>query len=247
MNRFFIAGFVVILSIVLFSARSKHLKPEEGQMEFVSTSPTPSQPTERAPANAEAEKKKMREDISATHNCYQSQSCDFPQTDPRSYEFAVGRALTEKIKLFHNQFKNDPSTQRELVALAKQAIKIEDGFVQSAALDIFKDLPISEENLAAIEAGLQNNTDPVIAEKALNEMQRYIGTPQEAHMQSVVQSMAGGAHFASQKVGENILPFINDKSFPAYQQLQKQLPAQSRVARDLATALREYRRQRSGG
>lgn len=192
--------------------------------------------------NSVTQKKTPLNEIKELQACYQSNACDFPQTDPRSYDIALGHKIADRLKQLRGSLS--PS---ELGELARHTMKIEDGFVQSAALDIFKDLPTSADNLQALKEGLQNNTDPLIAEKALPELQRYIGTGQEAGAQQVVQTMLQGAHFASEKAGENILSFINEKSFSSYQQLQQQMPAQSRVARDLETALSEYRKQRSGG
>ena len=204
--------------------------------------PASNPPSETTIKNNAAEKKTALNEIKEIESCYQSNKCDFPQTDPRSYDIAVGHKIADRLKQLRG---NLPQT--ELAELARHTMKIEDGFVQSVALDIFKDLPISPENLQALSEGLQNNTDPLISEKALTELQRYIGTPQETKAQQVVQTMLQGAHFASEKVGENVLSFINEQSFSAYQQLQQQMPAQSRVARDLETALTEYRKQRSGG
>lgn len=207
--------------------------------------PASSPPTEKK--SDPTQKKSALSEIKDLEVCYQSNSCDFPQTDPRSYGIALGHKIADRTKDLYKQLKNNPLSQKELAELARLTMKIDDGFVQSAALDIFKDLPVSEENLLALSEGLQNNTDPLIAEKAIVELQRYMGTPNESKAQQTVQTMLQGAHFSSQKVGENILVFINEQSFNSYQQIQQQLPSQSRVARDLQTALSEYRRQRSGG
>ena len=179
--------------------------------------------------------------------CYRSNKCDYPQTDSRSYGIAVGRALAEKTASLHRKFRADFAAHEELGRLARRAFLIADGFVQSAALEVFADLPATEENLKALSEGLENNPDPLISEKAMTELRRYLGTPLEAQMQGTVQSMLNGAHFASQKVGENILGFINAQSYDSYKEIQRRLPPQSRVARDLNTALQEYRRQQTGG
>lgn len=229
--------------VVLFSSKEKDKATPLKAVEIRAPASSPPQPNKVI-----EQKREALTAIQSIENCYQSNTCDYPQTDSRSYEFAVGRDLAAKLKQFHAQYRQDPSAQEELKKLALRAFKVEDGFVQSVALDMFKDLPIDQERLQVLGEGLQTNPDPMIAEKALGELQRYINTSEEGQMQSIVQGILGqGAHFASQKVGENILNFINDRSFPSYQQLQQQLPAQSRVSRDLAGALREYRRQRTGG
>jgi len=242
MRTFVIAGFIVTLGfVILFSSKDAQKKNTIAIAERTPASTPPAQTQPQLQKTALAE-------ISKVVDCYQSSECNYPQTDSRSYEFAVSRDLAEKLKTFHEQFRQDPAAQENLTKLARQAFKIEDGFVQSVALDIFKDLPIDKQNLDALGEGLKTTPDPLIAEKSLSELQRYMNTTEEGQMQEIVQNVLGqGAHFASQKVGENILNFINERSFTSYQQLQKQLPTQSRVSRDLAGALREYRRQRTGG
>ena len=241
-----ILGLCLILGGVIWSYHS----PQQDQQTSMITSQrnlanVPSANAQK-PVAASSPKAQLNE-IKQIEACYQSNTCDYPQTDPKSYSIAVGHDLADKIKIFRQQYKSDPTAQKDLNELARHAVHIDDGFVQSEALDIFKELPISAENLQAMNEGLQYNTDPLIAEKALTELQRYMGTDQENNMQQLVQSMLQGAHFSSQKVAESILRFINEQSFQTYQQIQKQLPPQSRTARDLGTALREYQQQRSGG
>lgn len=245
MRTFVIVGFVVTLGLVVVLSSKQKSETPPMQMTWQRT-PASTPPTRDG--SALERKQAALKEIERVESCYHSNACDYPQTDSRSYSFAAGKALAEKLARFHAQYRKDPSARQDLELLARRAFKVEDGYVQSVALDIFKDLPISKENLDAFGEALKDNTDPLVAEKALNELQRYMNTPEEPQMQAVVQEMlGGGAHFASQKVGEHILNFINDRSFAAYQRLQRQLPPQSRVARDLNTALREYRRQRAGG
>lgn len=242
MRTFVIVGFIITFGCVILFSSNKN----EKKVAVISERAPASNP----PVNTQPQQQKQEAlaEISKVVDCYQSNACNYPQTDPRSYEFAVSRDLAEKLKFFHEKFRQDPAAQEDLTRLARQAFKIEDGFVQSVALDIFKDLPINKENLNVLGEGLKVTPDPLIAEKSLSELQRYINTPEEGQMQGIVQNVLGnGAHFASQKVGENILSFINERSFPSYRDLQRQLPAQSRVSRDLAGALREYHRQRTGG
>lgn len=243
MRAFFVAGLLLIAGVILvFSSNGNAPLEVAARLAAVARTPASLPPEEK-----NSEISKVVSEVNQIESCYQTGTCSYPQTDPKSYHFAVSHALANKIALFSKQFGQDPAAQNELRQVARKAVKIDDGFVQSAALSIFKDLPIDQENLQAIGEGMQTNSDPLVAEQALGELQRYMGTPQEAKMQEIVQGMVSGAHFASQKVGENILSFINDQNFPSYKQLQQQLPAQSRIARDLATALKEYRRQRSGG
>src|SRR3954469_14157910 len=48
-----------------------------------------------------------RKEIERLDACFESEKCNFPQTDPRSYYFGVGKALSAQLKDFYNKNKDD--------------------------------------------------------------------------------------------------------------------------------------------
>lgn len=215
-------------------------------------------PTHRAPASVQKvekstvsqavdEKTKKLLEIAATQECYNSESCDFSKADPRSYEIELGHKLASQIKEFHQTYKNDPGAKADLLKLAREHFKNENGFVQEAALNILKDFPQEPETLETLREGLKDNHNPLIAEMVLPELKKFLGTPQEDQVHETLDEMARGAHFVSQTATENILDFINPRSYDHYKKLLSQLHPRSKAYKNLSSALREYERRQIGG
>jgi hypothetical protein len=180
-------------------------------------------------------------------DCYASQNCNFPQTDPRSYELALGQALRAELIHFRERYRAEPAARADLELAARTYIRSFDGFVQEAALNILSDLPPSQENLQALVAGLQGAADADLIGEALPELKRYMGSESEPLVHQFLSgTISTGAHFSSQKASENILPFVNEKSYPVYEETLRRLPPGTRAGENLSAALREYRRLQNG-
>ncbi len=186
--------------------------------------------------------------IHKTKACYASTDCPFPQQDPRAYEHAVGQALAKQLREIRDRFKSTPEAQIELEKLGREFFENQDGFVQSEALAMLADLPPSSENLAAITTAMENSPDPLLVEKSMTELKRYLGTAQESQVhQSLTQVMSAGSHFASQSVAKALIPFINSNSYSAYSKAAATLPPDTTTAKLLKSALDEYQMQQTGG
>jgi hypothetical protein len=223
---------------------------EEEAAVFSSQSPVAA-PTAVVPAaflrepNGKAE---LMRAIHAANECYTSESCDFPMTDPKSYEISVGQHLKELLGEYRNQYGKDPKNRAEAEILARKFIRSADEFVQEISLEMLSDLPPSSENLQALTEALNGTSDPLLVEQAMDEMKRYLGTAEESQVHAFLRDLLDrGGVFSSEKAVQRILSFINPQSFPTYDNLARSLPINSTVAKDLRTALDEYRRLQSGG
>jgi hypothetical protein len=182
-------------------------------------------------------------EMARLQECLSSTACDFPQTDPRSYEIAVGQAM--RLELL--KARQDGTAAGDLEFLGRTYIHSYDGFVQEEALKILSGLPPSAESLQALTEGLKDTPDADLMEQALPELKRYIGTPWEPGMHDFLAGqIARGAHFAATTAVENLLPFLNQKSVSTYSRALAQMPPGTKAARELGRALREYRRLRTG-
>lgn len=248
-GAFLACGVLGAWSLLYDASSSKHvaakkissvLKREPSSTSSVKDSPKP------ATASQDDKSKKLAE-IAATQECYKTETCDFSKADPRAYEVELGQKLTEQIKAFHKAYKDNPTAKKDLLNLARENFKNENGFVQEAALDILKDFPQDPETLDILKDGLKDNIDPLIAEMVLPELKKFLGTPQEDQVHETVDEMTQGAHFVSQKVTENILDFINPHSYEHYKNLLSQLNPRTKAYKNLSSALREYERRQIGG
>ncbi|MBX7231114.1 MAG: hypothetical protein K1X29_03410 [Bdellovibrionales bacterium] len=182
-----------------------------------------------------------KEELMALKQCYATQTCNFPQTDPRSYEFALGRAIALGLKNYFEQNKNNLQSLEDLTALAQDFIQSRDGFVQDQALDILAYLPPSAENLESLTQALKDSSDGDLIEKSLAECKRYLNSENGEKVDQFVQHIVeSGGHFSSQRIASQIIPFINEKNFQKYQQILARLPKESVAARNLKASMEEY-------
>jgi hypothetical protein len=180
-------------------------------------------------------------EIYEINKCWTSLKCNYPQTDPRSYEVAIGKDLAEKIKTYRKHHQNDPSSRALRQKMARDFIKSFDGFVQEAALGLLADLPVSSENLTALVTGLEGTPDATLMKQALPELQRYMGTDQEAQLHSFLSStIVQGAHFSSEAAAEGIAPFITKDSYSVYNKAKTQMLPGSESLRYLKSALKNH-------
>jgi hypothetical protein len=186
--------------------------------------------------------------IHAANECYASEICDFPNTDPKSYELSVGQNLKNLLSEYRNKFGRDPRNRAETESLAREFIRSGDEYVQETSLQMFSDSPPSAVNLQVLTEALKGTSDPLLVDQAMNELKRYLGTSEEHQVHEFLGELLGqGGVFSSEKAAQKILLFINPQSFSTYDNLARSLPSTSKVASDLRTALDEYRRLQTGG
>lgn len=186
---------------------------------------------------------RLVKELEKLDGCYASEDCAFPQTDPRSYEVALGKRIAQKLSAFRTKY---PKDERGL-KLARRFMQSGDGFVQEEALKLLSNYPISQESLSAITTGLTNTPDAPLMKHAIGELKRYIGSAYEPVVHTFLSStLASGAHFTAETVSEDISPFINQSSYSKYKNASDTIPAGATAKRNLNSALREYRRVTTG-
>lgn len=221
----------------------------------VVASPAPS--AQRAPAAAAAPMApgpganapaSLAKAIRATKECYESQSCDYPQTDPRSYSFALGRHLAAQLGSLSAALDANPSLAEEAGEVAREMMLVDDGFVQEAAMRILAKLPASAESAGAMIEGLRLTSDPLLVEQAMKEWERYLGTAEEAKIQEfLAEFIAHGGQFSAEKASELILSFLNERSLPLFEEKLASMVPESTAASHLRAALDQFRKQQAGG
>lgn len=216
-------------------------------------------PAARAPASsppaapkasipAPAPKSGLLQALRETKSCLDSEKCDFPQADPRSYSFAVGRRIAEQLSELGAAYTNDPMLENEAAEAAREFMLMPDGFVQEQAMLLMGQLPPSSANVDAMIEGLAHSPDPLLVEQAMREWERYLGTAEEARIQDFLADfIAHGGQFSSEKASEMILAFLNERSLPTFEEKLASMIPESTPARHLRAALEQYRLQRQGG
>lgn len=183
-----------------------------------------------------------------TKACLETENCDFPQADPRSYSFAVGRRIAEQLSELGAAYANDSSLEQEATEAAREFMLMPDGFVQEQAMLLMGQLPPSSANVDAMLEGLAHSPDPLLVEQAMKEWERYLGTADEARIQDfLAEFIAHGGQFSSEKASELILGFLNERSLPTFEEKLASMVPESTPARYLRAALDQYRLQHQGG
>lgn len=241
---------VILLALAWSWNQSKTVAPAHAEQSRVPAQVGPAIPAVPEPMPVSAASPSLDEFSKARlrwqnlQACYESQSCAFPQTDARAYEFALGRALADELKSMRSRFAAHP----ELAGIAREAVRSLDPHVQSTGLAILASFPPSSENLTAIAEGVESSPDPLLVQESLAEFRRYLGRPEEPAVHAALSTMMiGGAHFVSQAVALGLSPFLNASSFPVYLKSTRQISAETTTGRDLRAALREYQMKISGG
>lgn len=180
--------------------------------------------------------------------CWNSNDCDYPETDPRSYSFAVAKDIAKNIDEFLVQHSDDPNFAEKAETVAESAMKIIDGHVQSKALELYGRLPPNAKNLQSILAGMENSPNPLLVEQAMKEFQRYLGSPEEEKIQAfLAHFIAHGGQFSSEQASEAIFPFLNERSVAQFREALEKMEAASTQAQYLRAAIQEFERTQTGG
>ena len=170
MKKFVGPALILLAMIVLFThvVKKTSRKAEQDQVEdLASTSAAPTKKSvnaspasaTRAPAASSsaavgATPKEALVKMQNLLECYSSEKCHYPQTDPKSYQIALNKDVASLLKgTAASEFAQDKDMEQALRDFMKEG----DGFVQEEALKLFTQLPISEENLQAIIEGMKNN------------------------------------------------------------------------------------------
>ncbi|MBX2987274.1 MAG: hypothetical protein KF802_05190 [Bdellovibrionaceae bacterium] len=205
-------------------------------------------PAAAAGAASSSTLEKMRE-VRRLLACYESESCDYPQTDSRSYGFVLGQDMQLALRALKGVAAHEPQQKQALGEIAREAMTNPDGHVQEAALELLRELPADHANLQAVLEGLQiNPADPLILDQASRELSRYLGQPEEARVHDFMAStMKQGAHFTAQQAAQSVKQFLNPNSTGLYRRVLEELPPGSLTARTLKSVLDDYEARLSGG
>lgn len=186
--------------------------------------------------------------LKKTEACYSNDKCNFPNTDPRSYDLAVGTEISRLVAKLRKQKQFGQGGDDDAVlSVATHFLMNPNGHVKSQALDLLADLPPSEAALRALLNGIFKDHDSELLPKALEELSRY-NEPQYRQMIDTVfaEVLASGSHFVAMRLAESLLPFLNQGNIQFYQNLLVSLAATNPVRNNLAIQIQTFLKRSSG-
>lgn len=181
-------------------------------------------------------------------NCFEQENCDYPQTDPKSYYFAVGDDMKTFLSEVKQSFAIGDLTGNETREIAHKFLRVPNGHVQSKAIEILESLPVSEDTYKVLELALQDNFDSVLLLKSLSLLTNYHQHGFSHRIDNMFQSLiSSGGHFVRQNLSSRLLPFINEDNVESYRLTASRMSADSLECRQLNTTLNEYQLLMQGG
>lgn len=227
---FFGIGFLWLLA---YSWGEQHQKiPSFGSRELASSSPAQLQSSNLPKAALSPEESKA--EIRRLEACYQTENCDFPKSDPRSYRFALSESMA--IVIAEHQINFGPDEE-----IAREGVIHPEPIVQVAAMKMLSALPPSSKNLSALANGLRNRPDPTLLTDGLKELERYMGSSLEIEAQKIVESLVAKETDLLPRGESNLLlPFINEHSHEEFRELFRQLDPAGQSRQLLKSALEIY-------
>ncbi|WMS86637.1 hypothetical protein [Pleionea litopenaei] len=193
-------------------------------------------------------KQALQEKVVRLNDCYLSGACNYPNSDPRSYDYALGNDMVKLMDELEMYFLNGELDSDELRLFAHQFLNIDNGHVQAKAIQLLNQLSVDSETLLLVTSTLSNHYDAALLEKSLPLLQAYhqqgFALDVDTLLQQQVQT---GGHFIRQMLSGNILPFINNSNVQSYRNISTQMNASSVEFFQLTEALDEFQRLQHGG
>lgn len=179
-------------------------------------------------------------------NCYSSEDCNYPKTDPKSYHFAVGQALKTEVLKLHAQVVRQKLVSVEVQNLAFKLMVVGDGHVKAAALHLLSSQPVSAESVRSIIQNILGYHDSALIQHAMLELLRYMGSEHEEEVhQSLNQAIRTGAPFVSREITQYIEPFLNEESLHYYQTTLNTISQSSEIYKNLKNSIQEFQRKQT--
>ena len=248
----YVALTIIALGVIYFVSRQGHQQTQELSStsagvakKEVSSSKTTTLKSKGGVSSVAARPQESHDKILALVECYSSEKCNYPQTDPKSYLVALNQdaaAFLQNVK--SSEFAQSQEMQKSLRDLMKEG----DGFVQEEVLKLLSQLPVSEENLQAILEGIKNNyADPLIMEQVMGELARYNDSGMAEQVRGfMADTMLAGPQYSAEKAAQKIRPLLNSGNIAYYRGVAEKSQSTA-VKNALQSSLNDYELSLGGG
>lgn len=212
--------------------------------------PTHSEKTQDKPISKGSESNLFEIEARAEYllSCLENVTCDYPQTDPRSYGYALGGDMIKLLDESEALMEKNELSQDKLTKLSHAFLMVPNGHVQAKAIELIEKLPVSQETFSKLEQVFSNNFDSVLLSKSMSLLESYHQQDFSVEVDNLLlQQVQTGGHFVRQTLSAQVLPFINQTNMPRYQLAAQALPKNSLEHKQLKAVLEEYQRIAQGG
>lgn len=251
----FISLFTGLGMVYTFQYESFKASPERTPSSV--QSPAPQKTTSSTNPYKEEEKKrtrtKMKAAVSPTISSFeksleqakallscQTEGCDLPESDPRSYEIQRGKKILSAFKALAHSSELVTENITRIEPLIFKALSDANPFIQQAALEILQTLPPQHRYLKPLIEGL-NSTSPHLVHMTITELLKYKDQPDSSPQihQAIQFILQRGSPFAAKTLLSQLKYFITQDNYSEYKKLTQTLTSHS-MRRQLEALLEEF-------
>lgn len=222
-------------------------KNEKSTAKPIASSRTP-QNSDDSERNDQVNSSASDKSISELLDCYKSETCPFPNRDPREYKLSVGQAIKKKLKSAYGRLiKNEEQQTQYWLQMALKSLSVDDGHVKEAALEVISTQEPNNEAFDKILNDIINYHDPLLIAQAMAELQKYQGQSYQTKVyQSLSQAMQTGSLMVKKEIVQNLVPFMNPQSLPFFQSALDKMNPKSNVHTALYKLIKDFKAQQTG-
>lgn len=174
-------------------------------------------------------------------SCFHDESCDYPRSNAKQYEVAVGEDMIQLLSAAEESFADGKIQDDQLRILAHELIDMDNGYVQSKAIEVLETLPVNDDTLLLFSLAFENDIDPVFLQKSLHLLETY---HQQSYAEEIdrllQQQLAAGDYFVSQQLSANLVAFINPSNIEGYRQIAATFAPETLQYQQLHAAFNQY-------
>ena len=173
--------------------------------------------------------------------CFERGDCGAPSTDSRADHQREAEAIVRELSQLDGRAP-------EARAQALRALRLPNGHVQRAALDVIMQQAPDAQSADAVAQAIAQSHDAPLFEHAADWLAEAVQTGHVAPVERMLgESILHGSPFLAQSMADQLLRFLTEDNRLLFAEIEQQLPAHSLRALRLRQALQEFDLQQRGG
>jgi len=254
-------GLLILGSIFMMNSESKKISNKEQTVTKTYkkevTKETQITEIQRAPAQEKSQKKNDEvlvkevspiDKITKAEICIKSKSCDLPDSDPRSYNLAAYKGLSDEIR--ENKSFVLMNWNSKLTKDFKRYLGYHDGHVKAAVLETILDLDSRESSdfVDVVISDVLSDHNTQLMDLTMDYINKIQDPAAKLKIENAwLETMLTGSPNKSEALAKYSHHLINDQSLPKFKQVLDQLPKESAERTHLESSLTEFEMTQSGG
>lgn len=207
-------------------------------------------PLEEKIQNSNLEKKKsisfdqpysyFQQRLQKLKECFRIRNCNYPQTDPKSYELALEDDVVATLKTLRAWIQRHSYVDDRIPLFMKEFLPFESANIKNESLRILRTQPPNDELIEPILLSVILYYHPESIELGMKELLRHEKPEFRTRMDDVFTSvLLNGSVNAAVEIAKSLAPFIESHNRRDYQWVLKKL-SQSPINDEITEALESH-------